>query len=103
MYDQFLSNVIHCNLTHVIEPIRMASLDAAKKLHISADLIYIDAAHFENDVYNDIQAWLPKLKKNGVMCGDDWGYQSVQKALSRICNEFGYQIHYDRNFWQLLM
>lgn len=101
MYDQFLSNVIHCNLTDVIEPIRMSSLDAAKKLNILADLIYIDAAHYEDDVYNDIKAWLPKLKANGIICGDDWGYPSVQRALSRICNELNCQVYSEDNFWRL--
>lgn len=102
MYDQFLSNIIHHNLTNIVKPIKMASLDAANKLNILADLIYIDASHLEEDVHNDIRTWLPKLKENGIMCGDDWSYKSVQKAISRICNELNCQVYSENNFWLLL-
>ena len=45
LWDQFLSNVIHDNLTHKIVPVRMTSEEAAKKLNQYVHLIYIDATH----------------------------------------------------------
>jgi len=36
------------------------------------DLIYIDADHSMNSVIRDIKFSLPKLKKNGIICGHDY-------------------------------
>ena len=45
LWDQFLSNVIHDNLTHKIVPVRMSSEEAAKTLNQYVHLIYVDATH----------------------------------------------------------
>jgi hypothetical protein len=88
LYQQFLSNVIHSNLTHKIIPMRMSSLEAAAFLNIEPELIYIDGSHQEEDVYNDILAWYPKLKTGGILCGDDYTWVhpttgSVKRAIER--------------------
>lgn len=36
------------------------------------DIVYLDADHDERSVKNDILHWLPKVKKGGVICGDDY-------------------------------
>lgn len=82
LFQLFLSNVKHAGLTDVIIPIRMTSIEASKALNINADLIYIDASHDTESVYNDIMAWLPHLKKDGIFCGDDWGWPSVEVNVS---------------------
>lgn len=102
LYQLFLSNVKHKGLTHKIVPIRMYSLEAAKALNIKADLIYIDASHDTQSVIDDINAWFPHLKKNGIMCGDDWLWPSVSKAVERIANERNLSIYASGNFWRLL-
>lgn len=99
LYQQFLSNVKHHNLTHKIIPCRMKTLEAAEALDIMADLIYVDASHDEDSVYKDIMAWYPKLNQNGIMCGDDWSFESVQRAVTRAARELNQQIHVDRYFW----
>lgn len=81
LYQQFLSNVIHANLTHKIIPVRMASLEAAQALSVKADLIYIDASHDTESVYKDIISRYPHLNKKGIMCGDDWWAESVKKGV----------------------
>lgn len=88
-YQQFLSNVIHKNVARKVIPIRMKSLEAAQALNVLADLIYIDANHEEKSVYNDIMAWYPKLKKGGIMCGDDYGFLGVRKAVKRASERLG--------------
>lgn len=113
-FQQFLSNIIHKKLQHKIIPIKMASLDAAKILDVKADLIYIDALHWEEDVYNDIMAWYPKLreengKKQGVICGDDFMWTHpwakgfpVKQAVERAAKELDVKIGTvgpDKWFW----
>jgi hypothetical protein len=99
LYQLFLSNVKHANLTDRIIPVRMESLEAAKALNVKADLIYLDGAHDTTSVYNDIIAWSPHLEEGGFMCGDDWGWLSVQTGVLKAAkvlnkNAYGYE-----NFW----
>ena len=48
------------------------------------DLIFIDAGHEYPQVYQDINLWYPKMKKNGIFSGDDYFYPPVKKTV----NEF---------------
>ncbi|KKP36083.1 MAG: hypothetical protein UR26_C0001G0127 [candidate division TM6 bacterium GW2011_GWF2_32_72] len=103
LYQQFLSNVIHSGLSHKITPIRMESLLAAEQINVKPDLIYIDANHEEEDVYNDIMAWYPVLNEGGVLCGDDWSWgngQPVQKAVVRAAKKLKLEIEHNAKFWR---
>ncbi len=99
LYQLFLSNVKHANLTHKITPIRMESLEAARSITIKADLIYIDASHDTASVYNDIIAWVPHLKEGGVMTGDDWNAPSVQAGVNLAAKKLGKKVNGLGNFW----
>ncbi len=99
LYHQFLSNIIHLNMQDKIIPIKMTTLEAAQKIDIIPDLVYVDASHTENDVYNDIKYWYPKIVSGGIMCGDDWSWDSVRRGVTRIAQELGQTIHVDNNFW----
>lgn len=48
------------------------------------DIVYIDASHDYSSVIQDIQAWLPKVKKGGIICGDDYidGWPGVVQAVN---------------------
>lgn len=99
LYQQFLSNVIHAGLTDKIIPVRMKSLEAAKALHVTADLIYLDGAHDTISVYNDILAWYPHLSQHGLMCGDDWMWESVAIAVRHAALLLNKKVHSCANFW----
>lgn len=47
------------------------------------DAVYIDGAHDQESVIQDIDIWLPKIKEDGVMCGHDWGCPYVSRAVKR--------------------
>ena len=87
--------------THIIIPFRMKTTEAAKALNIKADLIYVDAAHDEQSAFEDIINWLPKLKENGIMCGDDWhrDHSGVIRAVQRVARQFNLTICHDGRFW----
>ena len=46
----------------------------------SIDYIMVDGAHEYEPVMDDITNWFPKLKKTGVMFGDDYGLEAVRQA-----------------------
>jgi predicted O-methyltransferase YrrM len=102
LYQQFLSNVVHQGLTEKIIPVRMASLEAARTLKVVPDLIYIDAAHDTESVYQDLRAWYPFLQPQGVMCGDDADWESVSAAVTRFAREKDLKVFVSEGFWQLL-
>jgi len=54
------------------------------------DFVYIDGHHDYAEVLKDLEAWYPKLKKFGVMCGDDYGHPSGLGVVQAV-NEFAYK------------
>jgi len=56
-----------------VKLVRAASLDEVNNYSDHTfDMVYIDASHEYEPVYADIQAWMPKVKKGGFLCGDDY-------------------------------
>ena len=111
LYRQFLSNVIHENLTHKIVPVKMASLEASTVLKdVKPDLIYIDATHDFTNVMLDLIIWYPFVKGHGTLCGDDYfwaddpskGGGPVKRAVDAFARENNLIVHDDgRWMWYL--
>jgi len=55
----------------------------------SLDTVFIDATHTYEAVKEDIKAWLPKVKKGGILAGDDYvdGWPGVIKAVKEMLPE----------------
>ena len=47
----------------------------------SLDFIFIDASHDEQSVKKDLTHWMPRLKENGVIAGDDVDNEGVANAV----------------------
>jgi hypothetical protein len=88
LYYQFLSNVIHRRAQDWIVPLPTTSLTAANllsQLGIEADLVHIDANHQYDAVMTDLTAFLPLIRKGGIMFGHDYFFDSVKRAVSEFC------------------
>jgi len=71
-YFAFLANIQILDLEHTIVPVRSPSVDAAVLFDDqSLDAVFIDGSHIYPDVLADIDAYLPKIKKGGIMFGHD--------------------------------
>ncbi len=87
-----------------VEIIRDLSVNVLNKFHDEYfDFIYIDGNHQYEFVLNDLEAWYPKLKKYGVMCGDDFGHPSGRGVIKAV-SEFVYKYKLlvfseDSQFW----
>jgi predicted O-methyltransferase YrrM len=81
LYETFLRNV--AEVRSYVEPLRMPSLDAARRFDDgSCALVLIDAAHEYDAVKNDIRAWWPRVAKGGMLAGDDYDWPGVQRAVN---------------------
>jgi len=51
-----------------------------------ADIVFIDADHKYQGIKADIQVWLPKVKKGGILCGHDCQarYANLGTGLKRL-------------------
>ena len=69
----------------------------------SLDFVYIDAGHDYKSVVEDIKEWLPKVRKGGLICGDDyvdgiieWNGKFTAFDVKRAVNEiFGDKVQAD--------
>lgn len=86
-----------------IKLIKNYSVEAAKKFkNNNFDFIYIDADHSYASVYLDLKAWFPKLKKDGIIAGDDFApyFPGVIKAVYKFAKEKNLMIFEEFNqFW----
>ena len=107
-----------------VRMLRSMSVDASKIFNDnSLDFVYIDGNHEYRAVVKDITAWLPKVKKGGILGGDDvedihlhhdggsviiqhspgsWGQYGVHQALIDIKKQnpwFDYKIVGNQWYW----
>jgi predicted O-methyltransferase YrrM len=84
LYEEFTKNIEP--VKDAIKVIRRPSILAAKVFEdASLDFVYIDGSHRYEDVKDDIKAWLPKIKPNGLLAGDDYGtWPDVAKAVNEL-------------------
>ena len=104
LYKEFLENMKP--IISVINPIRMTSVDASQLYeNNSLDFVFIDASHKYNDVKDDIEHWFPKVRKGGMLAGDDLSWPGVGKAVKELLpeyknvNEFFEKKRLSKNVW----
>ena len=74
-----------------VELIRKKSIEASKDFSdASLDFVYIDGDHSYESVKQDLNSWYPKLKKFGVMCGDDYAHITGRGVVEAV-NEFAFE------------
>lgn len=62
-----------------------------------AHLVFVDADHSYEAVKDDIEAWLPCLHPEGILCGHDYvAYAGVKQAVDEA---FGDKVHAEGDIW----
>lgn len=87
-FTTFTKNMKKLGHDNVIIPLPLSSVQAADVLtyyKITADIIYIDAAHEYMAVKKDIDSYVPLLKNDGILIGDD--YCDYWAGVKRAVNE----------------
>ena len=77
----FIENTKHLEEYFLYD--KTLSHEAAKDFEDgSVDCLFIDAGHSYEAVKKDIQCWLPKIKKGGIISGHDYtAWQGVKQAV----------------------
>lgn len=94
---QFLSNVVHEELTDRIIPVtgrprKFLELDPP------LDLVFLESCDFDL-----LQSWHSVLKENGVLCGSNWEREDVQTAVTRFAKERNLFLSVDGDFWMYFL
>lgn len=90
LYQTFLNNIEKTKVKKFITPLRGKSVDVSKTIEENQkfDYIFIDGDHSFQGCYDDIIAWLPKLKEGGKFIGHDAEPKGeVVQALEQIKKE----------------
>jgi hypothetical protein len=83
-YPEFYENTKDLNII----PIKSVTWDAASLFDDnSVDAIFFDASH-DDGLEKEIIAWLPKIKKNGIIAGDDYEHFAFPKIKEIVDSYF---------------
>ncbi len=101
-YGVFINNVLMADVVDYVNPIIGESAAMSKKYEDkSLDFAFIDADHAYECVKNDINAWLPKIKDDGIIAGHDYhrDFPGVIKAVDELRGDKTLEIR--RHSWLL--
>ena len=88
----------------------MPSLEAAQLVpDNSLNFCFIDGLHDYNSVVEDLDAWYPKVRRHGVICGDDYGNQAnrlgifgVDRATQEHADKYKLTLNTSRPIWWMV-
>lgn len=106
LYDVFLSNILDCGVDDIVVPIKSTGEEACSKVeNNSVDFLYLDAAHNYNSVKNDINMWIPKMKKGSIISGDDYVacWPGVIKAVNEIFKDLEKEVDIFETQWRVFL
>lgn len=82
-----------------VQKIKAKSMDIVNQFpDESLDVVYIDGDHSYESVLNDIQSWMPKICKNGLLCGHDYIENDIQKALKDVFPSHEFKPYWDTSW-----
>ena len=103
LFGVFLQNTKP--ISHIINPIQSTSEEASTLYdYESLDFVFIDGSHDLSSVIRDIQNWLPKVKRDGILAGHDYGHTGVQLGVDGFfgCIEEAKVVTHTDNSWWLV-
>jgi len=94
-YSRFLSNVE--NFPNIV-PLRMTSPPKNPNVNLiekisDLDLLFLDGDHRYDIVKKELDFYYPMMKRDGIICGHDWGREHIQSRwnvdhVNRAVQEF---------------
>lgn len=90
IYDIYNENLKINGVRDLITDIKEISWNAASHFEDgSVDFVFIDADHEYDSVCKDIKAWMPKIRKGGIISGHDYFNPcGVKDAVNELVADF---------------
>jgi len=88
--DMYWNVAKYCPYFSALRVVKLSSLDAVEIFEWAKykfDLVFIDASHTEEHVKADIEAWYPLVKKDGILCGHDYG-NKLEPSVKKIVDYY---------------
>lgn len=94
-YQAFLANCKRFQVDRWVVTLRSTSLDAARDwANGPVSMLFIDGNHDYGAVVADLEAWTPLVTFGGLICGDDWIWESVRTAVTDfVSGQPGWELH----------
>jgi hypothetical protein len=82
-FTMWCANIKQSGWENFILPLRTTSKVASNIIRNGLAAVYIDGDHEFESVKQDIELWLPKVKRGGILAGHDYGasWVGVKKAV----------------------
>ncbi len=82
LYSCFVKNLAAAGVLHDLCIVKNDSWQAARLFPKEMfDWVYLDGDHRYEEVYRDIDAWYPKVKRGGTLAGHDMNCRGVYDAV----------------------
>ena len=97
-YKAFLQKIKDQGIEDRVRVLKMFSSEAAAFIDDgSLDFCFIDGNHLYEYVLRDIEMYLPKIKKGGLIAGHDYGMEGtgVKRAVNDFFNKGEVVVHQD--------
>ena len=85
VFSTFWRNMVNGGVSALIRPVMLSSLRASRCYDDGElDFVFVDAAHDEASVRIDILAWLPKVRRGGVLAGHDYDAETDPGVVAAV-------------------
>ena len=95
LYQVWLLNVMHANLTDRVLPLVAPSLMGARVLaflRMAIDVLYLDSAHEFRETFFELTAYWPLLRPGGLLIGDDFNWRAVSHDVQLFARVYEVQL-----------